>query len=519
MPHTVRRLAAIDLGTNSFHLVIADVKSNGKFTVLSKDKEVVRLGDSMTEMKHLSSPAIIRALETLRRFHQLAQSMDAPVRAIATSAVREALNRDSFLALVREELGFDIEVVSGFEEARLIYLGVLQALPVYRKRVLLVDIGGGSTEFLVGTEGDVAYVNSLKIGAVRLTRRFFADGTIKPRQVEECRAHLAGALDPIVRAIRKHPFEIAVGSSGTILNTASMILAASGVEIDDDPLSMTIGRKDLPAIVDAVLQARTLAKRKSLPGIDPGRADIIVAGILILEQVFEQLKLKEMTTSVYALREGILLDTIHKLAGEERLVTHLTDIRRASIYHLAESCHYEPYHAATVRRLALSLFDQLVPVHNLGKAEREYLEAAAVLHDIGYHISHAQHHKHSYYIIRHSQLLGFTDQEIEIIANVARYHRKSHPKSKHDSFPRLSERDQETVQALSALLRIADGLDRRHQDIFASMHADHTPRIVTIHLHLRRPTDAGIELWGAERRKELFEEFFRRSVRFVLEQN
>ncbi|MBR9977655.1 MAG: Ppx/GppA family phosphatase [Bacteroidetes bacterium] len=519
MPHTVRRLAAIDLGTNSFHLVIADVESNGKFTLLTKDKEVVRLGESMNEMKHLSSPAIIRALEALRRFQQLAQSMDAPVRAIATSAVREALNRDSFLELVREELGVDIEVVSGFEEARLIYLGVMQALPVYKKSVLLVDIGGGSTEFLVGREGHVQYVNSLKIGAVRLTRRFFSGGTIKPRQVEECRRHLAGALDPIVRAVQNYPFELAVGSSGTILNTASMILAAQGMDIDDDPLSMTIQRKDLSSIIDTVLSARTLAQRKTISGIDPGRADIIVAGILILEQVFAQLKLKEMTTSVYALREGILLDTVHKLAGEERLVAHLTDIRRASIYHLAESCHYEPYHAATVRRLALSLFDQLKSMHKLGNAEREYLEAAAVLHDIGYHISHAQHHKHSYYIIRHSQLLGFTDREIEIIANVARYHRKSHPKSKHENFPKLPERDQETVSALSTMLRIADGLDRRHQDIFSTIRAEHSARIVIIRLYLRRPTDAGIELWGAERRKELFEEFYRLPVRFVLEQD
>lgn len=518
MPKTVRRLAAIDIGTNSFHLVIADVKANGKFTVLGKDKEVVRLGESMTDMKHLGTAAIERAMGTLRRFTLLAQSMDAPIRAIATSAVREALNQDALITRARDELGIEIEVVSGFEEARLIYLGVLQALPVYQKCVLLMDIGGGSTEFLVGREGAVRYVNSLKIGAVRLSRRYFHGATIKPRAVEECRAFLAGALNPIVRAVREHPFEIAIGSSGTILNTASMILATRGEMVEADPNAMTIRRADLDAVVTSILAAGTLARRREIPGIDPERADIIVAGVLILEQIFAQLNLKELTTSVYALREGILLDTVQKLTGEARSVDHLTDIRKASVHHLAESCQYEPRHAATVRRTALSLFDQLRAVHGLGNAEREYLEAAAVLHDIGYHISHAQHHRHSYYLIRHSELLGFTDREIEIIANVARYHRKSHPKMKHEGFPRLAERDRRIVLALAALLRIADGLDRRHQDIFAAVTARRERGEVVLRLALKRDTDPTIELWGAERRKELFEELFQLPVVLQVEQ-
>ncbi|MFZ1731319.1 MAG: Ppx/GppA phosphatase family protein [Bacteroidota bacterium] len=517
MPNTIRRLAAIDIGTNSFHLVIADVKSNGKFTVLSKDKEVVRLGEGMTDMKHLSTTAINRAMETLRRFKQLAQSMDAPLRAVATSAVREALNRDVFIDRARNELGLEIEVVSGFEEARLIYLGVLQALPVYQKSILLTDIGGGSTEFLAGQQGSVQYVNSLKIGAVRLTRRYFSSGSIKTKSVEECRAYVAGAITPIVRAMKKQPVEMVVGSSGTILNSASMILAARGIEHSGDPNAMSIKKQDLAALVETVLAAKTVQQRREIPGIDPGRADIIVAGVLILEQIFSELKLKEMVTSVYALREGILLDSIQKLAGEDRMVDHLTDIRKASIYHLAESCHYEPRHSATVRRMALSLFDQLRDLHKLGGAEREYLEAAAVLHDIGYHISHSQHHKHSYYLIRHSELLGFTDREIEIIANVARYHRKSHPKAKHESFPELAERDQSLVRALSALLRIADGLDRRHQDIFAAIAVERTKNSIDLRLALKRDTDPNIELWGAERRKELFEILYDTSVRLIVE--
>ncbi|PLX31263.1 MAG: exopolyphosphatase, partial [Ignavibacteria bacterium] len=287
MPNQIRRLAAIDLGTNSFHLVIADVKSNGKFTVVGKDKEGVRLGEGMTDMKHLSEDACDRALDTLRRFSLLAQSHDAPIRAIATSAVREALNRDALVQRVRDELGLEIEVVSGFEEARLIYLGVLQALPVYNKRALLVDIGGGSTEFLLGERGGVQYANSLKLGAVRLTRRYFLGKTIKAREIEECRAHLIGALNPIVRAMKGRQVDVHVGSSGTILNVAGMILAAKGEYYNYDEGNVTITLKDLRGIVETVIAHKTVERRRQLPGIDPGRADIITAGVLILEQVFE----------------------------------------------------------------------------------------------------------------------------------------------------------------------------------------------------------------------------------------
>ncbi|MCB2205444.1 Ppx/GppA family phosphatase [bacterium] len=517
MPDNIRKLAAIDLGTNSFHLVIADIKSNGKFTMLGKDKEVVRLGEGMTDMKHLGEEAMDRAVDTLRRFSLIAQTHGAPIRAVATSAVREALNRDEFLRRVRDELQIEIEVVSGYEEARLIYLGVLQALPVYKESTLLVDIGGGSTEFLVGEEGSVHYANSLKLGAVRLTRRYFSGKTLKNKDIDACRAHLIGALDPVVRAIKNRPLTAVVGSSGTILNVAGMILAARGEEFNQDEGNVTIEKKDLKRITSDVLSRKTVGLRRAIPGLDPARADIIVAGILILEQVFEQLKLDTMVTSKYALREGILLDTLQKLVGEERSVNHLTDIRKASIYHLAESCHYEARHAATVRKNALALFDQLRELHELGHTDREYLEAAAVLHDIGYHISHSQHHKHSYYIIRHSELMGFTDREIEIVANIARYHRKSHPRSKHEGFPRLVEEDQTRVRKLSAMLRIADGLDRRHRDIFASVLCEIGKKHVTISLGLKRDTDYSIEVWGAERRKELFEEVFSRKVSIMVE--
>jgi exopolyphosphatase / guanosine-5'-triphosphate,3'-diphosphate pyrophosphatase len=507
MPNTIRRLAAIDLGTNSFHLVIADVKPNGKFTIVTRDKEMVRLGEGFNELKQLRDEAIESAIETLRRFVLIAQSLNAPVRAIATSAVREALNQGEFLRRVRESIGLEIEVVSGFEEARLIYLGVLQALPVYQKNILLVDIGGGSTEFLAGSRGIVDYANSLKLGAVRLTQRFFPSSTIAKKDIAACREHLAGALNPIVRAMRDRPIDLAVGTSGTIMSAAVMVMIMNRVPLLlDDTNNLVITRSDLDVLVRTITHARTIEKRRLIEGMDPARADIIVAGALILEQVFEQLGLQSMVTSKYALREGIMLDTLHKLIGEERSVAHLTDIRKASIMHLGDSCHIEQQHADTVRSMALSLFDQLRDLHGLGNPEREYLEAAALLHDIGYHISHAAHHKHSYYLIRHSELLGFTDREIEIIANVARYHRKSHPKLKHDGYPRLKDEDRNVVRILAGLLRVADGLDRRHMAVFQELRCRIEEDAIHIDALLRNSCDTSIELWGAERRKELLEE-------------
>ncbi|MBL0173967.1 MAG: Ppx/GppA family phosphatase [Ignavibacteria bacterium] len=502
------RLAAIDIGTNSFHMIVAAVRANGTFTVLGREKEVVRLGEGSTDMKHLSDAAITRGIAVLKRFKLIAENHGAEIRAVATSAVREALNREAFVERVRRDIGVAVDVVSGFEEARLIYLGVLQALPVFHKRALLVDIGGGSTEFLLGKAGAVHFANSLKLGAVRLTNRFFSGKTLRQKDVDECRTWIAGALDPVQRDLRGREIDIVVGSSGTILTMASMIHATQGRDVDADEGGLVIAKKDLRRVVAELLAADTTAKRRLIPGLDPARADIVVAGALLLERVFDSLGIKEMVTSKYALREGLLLDTIQKKSGDERAVARLRDIRKASVRELTETCRAEPRHAAAVTRYALEIFDQTHDLHGLGNTEREHLEAAAMLHDIGYHISHSLHHRHSYYIIRHAEMLGFTEGEKERIANVARYHRKSHPRIKHENFAPLSERDKDVVRKLSAILRVADGLDRRHRGLFNTILCLQRGRTMVFQVATARHTDTSLELWGAERRKELFEEVF-----------
>ncbi len=508
---TNSRLAAIDIGTNSIHLVIAEVNpETGMFKILGREREMVRLGSSAGDMKFLSKDAMDRGIETLNRFKGFADSAEAPVRAVATSAVREALNRQEFIDRVKEVVGIRIEIASGIEEARYIYLGILQALPVFNKRILLIDIGGGSTEFLIGSQREIFYTDSFKLGALRLTMRFFPDGELNPRSIKECRRYIRGMLSIVVREFRSLGFESAVGSSGTVLNIANVINTEKHGEDKSRLNNFTFTADELYETVDKIIDAKSAKQRAKIPGIDPDRADIIPAGAILLEQIFKELKLKEITVSEFALREGILLDTYEK---KFRLKNpdHLNDIRYKSVLQMAESFRFEREHAEHTAGLALSIFDQTKDLHKLGDTEREYLEAATVLHEIGNFISHTQHHRHSYYLIRNAELLGFTEDEKEIIANIARYHRKSHPKSKHPEFSKLNDEDRDVVKKLSSILRIADGLDRTHSSVVEDVYVRLDGDTISFVLNKNKPGSSGtleLEIWGAEQKKKLFEETF-----------
>jgi exopolyphosphatase/guanosine-5'-triphosphate,3'-diphosphate pyrophosphatase len=508
------RLAAIDLGTNSFHLIIVEINpETGKFKILGREKENVRLGSSSTDMKYISMDAIRRGIDTLKRFKGLAESAGAPVRAIATSAVREALNRDDFINRVKTETGIRVETASGVEEARYIYLGVLQALPVFEKRVLLIDIGGGSTEFLIGYRQEILYDNSLKLGAIRLTQRFFTPDKLEQKAIKECKKYVSGYMYPGIRGLENFGYECAVGSSGTIVNIANIIRIKRGEDPDSRLNNFTFTKDELEEVTNEILGTKTIKERVKINGLDPERADIIPAGVIILRQIFKELKIKEMVVSEFALREGIIYDTIEKemnIPGG----SYIHDLRTKSVLHLAENYAYEKEHAGHTAQLALKLFDQTTKLHNLGLKEREYLEAAAVLHEIGSFVSHSQHHRHSYYLIRNSELLGFTENEKEIIANIARYHRKSHPKPKHAEFVKLLPEDQLIVRKLASILRIADGLDRTHNSAVTDIDCIMNEKDLTIRLAGRNSSPLDLEIWGGEMKKGLFEETFDVIVKF-----
>jgi exopolyphosphatase/guanosine-5'-triphosphate,3'-diphosphate pyrophosphatase len=509
-------LAAVDIGTNSVHLVVARVDED-RLDVLESEREMVRLGSSAGDMKRLAPDAIDRGIAALRRFAQVAAIHGAPVRAVATSAVREAENRDEFLERARAA-GVEVDVISGFEEARLIHLGVLRAVPVFDRRVLVCDIGGGSTELVVGTGTDVLTSRSLKMGAIRLTQRHFPDGRASKRGVEACRRDVQALLAPVAPRLRRAGFEVFVGSSGTIETVVAMAAARAAARDDRPPPrtlnATTVSRDDVDEVVRRLVKAPTAKERARIPGLDARRADIILGGSLILEQVMHVLDIGEVTFSSNALREGVLLDTWRRQHGGS--LHHLSDLRRRSVLQLAGRMDEDPAHSAQVADLALQLFDATVGLHGLGDDSREVLHAAALLANVGLFVSHAGHHRHSYYLIRNSELLlGFTDHEIELIALVARYHRKSHPKRKHPEFAALDPEDQRRVRVLAGLLRVAVGLDRNHGARVAEVAARTDGDRLVVEAVPADGQDVSLELYAANARSALLSEALDRPVAVV----
>jgi len=397
-----------------------------------------------------------------------------------------------------------VNVISGVEEARLIHLGVLQAVPVFDRRLLLCDIGGGSTELLVGQRGEVLASRSLKLGAIRLTRRFFDGKLMHPGALDACRRHVRSTIAPFARAVRRLEVEVAVGSSGTITTLAEMAaIRASGAR-PRSASNLVLTTDQLDDLVVELAGAPTAEARAELLGLDPARADIIVAGAVILEQVVHELGLAEVLTSDYALREGVLLDTWRRRHGGS--LHHLSDLRRQSVVDLSELMDDDPPHSAQVARLALELFDATRDRHRLGDDAREILEAAALLCNVGIFVSHAQHHKHSYYVIRGTdRLTGFKDHEVELIALVARYHRKSDPKPKHPEFAALRDDAKQEVRVLAGLLRVAIGLDRNHAARVRSVTVDDAGDRLAVLAAPADGEDIGLELYAAGSRSGLLE--------------
>ena len=506
-------MAAIDIGTNSFHLVVARPTGNNRFEILARDKEVVRLGSGSGDMKELQADAIERGVAALGRFRRIADTFGAEVHAVATSAVREAENRDDFLeaALVKANIG--VEVISGVEEARLIHLGVLQAVPVFDQQVLVVDIGGGSTEFIVGRGEEVLAARSLKVGAIRLTERFFRKEPVKKKAVDDARKFVKSYLPRVSEMVADAGgFEVGVGSSGTILNVAEMVRARRG----PDRQVGVGGRQarlpsftvdDLAEVVDDLVSRPRAADRLAVPGLDPRRADIILGGVVVLEQIFRSLGIAELVTSDFALREGVLLDVVRR--GRTGTLGHLRDLRYESVLHLAALVPGEREHCERIAALASQLFEGARHLSGLSEQAEEWLEAAAILQNVGLVISHDRHHLHSYYVIRNSELLtGFTDHELELIALVARYHRKSTPKARHPEYAHLHEADQRVVEILSGMLRIAAGLDRTRCGAVSRLRVDggEHGEPLRILVETAPGADADLELYSARNRKDLLED-------------
>jgi exopolyphosphatase/guanosine-5'-triphosphate,3'-diphosphate pyrophosphatase len=507
-----RVLAAVDIGTNSVHMVIARVGPDGRMEILEREKDMVRLGRSAGDMKELAPDAIDRGVAALKRCRSVADAHGAELAAVATSAVREAENRREFLDRAWDEAGVSVEVISGFEEARLIHLGVLQSLPLFDERVLLCDIGGGSTEVLLGQRGDVLASRSFRLGAIRVTERFLTKDPVKPKHVERSRQHAETVLAAFGDEVAGAGFDTVVGASGTIETVVAMALAARGEGSGLRTLNgQRISAAEVTDVVELLAGTPDPKERAGLPGMDAKRADILLGGAVILEQFVRCFGVEELVFSDYALREGVLLDQARRRSGAT--LHHLQDLRRRSVTHLMELTDEHPRHSEEIARHALGLFDGLRPLLDLGDEARPLLEAAALLCNVGTFISHSGHHKHSYYVIRNSEhLAGFTDREIELIAQVARYHRKSAPKAKHEEWRALRRPDRELVVHLAAVLRVAIGLDRSHRSRVARTSVTWDDDTLVVHLHPAGGESVDLERHAAEQRVDLLEDVTARTV-------
>ncbi len=503
-------LAAIDIGTNSIRLAVVRVEENHSISTLGMHREVVRLGEGEFEHNHMTPDAISRGALVCKKFAEVARGFGASeIIAFATSATREAENREEFIERVWQEAGIEVRVISGREEARLIWLGVTSGVELGDRRAVLIDIGGGSTEVIVGTSDGYRLLESLRLGAIRVSNRYFPDdGPVSPEAFARVQKQVLGVAAPVARRVKDLGFALAMGSAGTITTLADIVARRTG----EGPLSglrnYFVKQSDVREAVQALCKM-PLAERLRVPGMDANRADIILGGAAVLVTLMEACGIERMLISDRGLRDGILLD--HLLREESaREEFNAQSVRRRSILQLARACNYETEHAEHTGFLALRLFDELqeLGAHNYGTVERELLEYAALVHDIGLFISHSNHHKHAYYLIRNSDLLGFDDTEIDLMANVALYHRKGLPKKRHENLASLGRSERQRISVLSAMLRIAEGLDRSHLGLVKEIRITRDSRPKRFRLTLFSDSDCQLEVWGVQNAAELFEYVF-----------
>jgi exopolyphosphatase / guanosine-5'-triphosphate,3'-diphosphate pyrophosphatase len=506
------RIAALDLGSNSFHLLVVDAHPDGTFVPIVREKEMLRLGDVVSREGRITEAAAERVVATIRRFHTLAEAAGAhEFVAKATSAIREADNGGALIDHIFEETGIRIAVISGREEARLIFGAIRASVVLDPGPALCFDLGGGSLEVMVGDTSGLAWSDSVHLGVARLTAELVAGDPPSSDDRRRLSERLTSHLLPVAEQVTDFAPRLAVGSSGTLCDLARMVAAHRDGTVPVSVNHLRVGRDDLLEIHDKVL-SMTSAERARLPGLEPRRADLVPAGSMFLVTAMELFGFDEMVMSEWALREGIVLDAIgHHDPVDWSDDDH--DIRRASVIGLARRCNWDEAHARHVAQLAVSLFDQTLPIHKLGDDDRELLEHAALLHDIGEHVSAESHHKHTAYLIQHGRLRGYAPDEVLALAALARYHRRSEPKPSHEPFRVLADDAQERVRVLAGILRVADGLDASHGQTIDGVDVEREEALLRLRVHARG--DCDVELWGARRKRGLLEKTVGRKVEVV----
>ena len=503
------RLAAIDIGTNSVHMIVVRVRPDFSFEVIDREKEMVRLGAGGLDGRRLTREAMAAALQALSKFERLARSHQVDeILAAATSATREAENGGDLLAAIESQTGIRPRIITGSEEARLIHLAAVYGVDT-PKPAVVIDIGGGSVEVTLGAGDQVRFARSFKLGVLRLSERFVTSDPLSKRDERKMVDHIGGLVDRYLAHIVAAGYDRVIGTSGTILSLGSVAAALDSGAAPEEVRNLRVSAKAIRKVRKLVVD-QPIARRLEIPALDPRRADLVVAGAVLLDTLLRTLGARDITLCDLALREGLVLDFIQRNGRHIRQVEEVPDVRRRSVLELAERSGWEEAHARQVSRLALALFDGLRSVHGLGDREREWLDYAALLHDVGTHISFERHHRHSYYLIKNGDLRGFEPTEIEVIALSARYHRRAEPSRDHDGYGDLPGSLRRTVRVLGAILRLAESLDRSRHSMIRSLRVRTSADALTILLEARG--DAELEVWAAHRQLAPLERLLDRSL-------
>jgi exopolyphosphatase/guanosine-5'-triphosphate,3'-diphosphate pyrophosphatase len=511
------RIAAIDIGTNSIHMVIAVARGGAAFDVVDREREVTQIGRGSFAAGRLRRDAMQRTIEALTRFARLARRHQVDrILCTATAAVREARNGGEFLKAARAASGVSPRVIPTEEEGRLIYLAVKSALQLSAEPCLLVDIGGGSVQLVVGTRERCLKTFSAPLGALRLTEQLIGSDPPSRRDLTRLRRRVRQRLDDVLPGIRALKPEQVYGSSGSIHAVAQIAHALETGASLQHLNGHVVAAASIDRLVERIVRM-SQEERERLPGIDAARAEILIPGAVVLGELLHELPARQITLSDFGVREGLVTDYLTFHAREISALQQVDDLRLRSVFALLAKFGADGPHPRHVAKLSLELFDGLQPEHRLPPEAREVLQYAALLHDVGSAIGYDGHHDHSSYVIRHGNLRGLSAEEVGLVALVARYHGKAQPRKRDAEFRALRPSDRRMVRWLAALLRIAEGLERSHYQLIRTVRVSRRGGRVAIRPVARR--EAQLELWAARRRTGLLAELLKRDVSVTLERS
>ncbi|MCC9607801.1 Ppx/GppA family phosphatase [Blastopirellula sp. JC732] len=500
------KLAAIDIGSNSLRLVVAQVTPGPDYRVLDEERQSTRLARSVSSTGRLDEESIQESLDALRRFKKIASGFDVNfTKTIATCAVREAENGTEFCARASADVGLDIDVISAEQEGQLAFLSVARAFDITDRNIAIADIGGGSTEIILASAGHVDQIFATQLGAVRMTELYGPQTTLF-EQPDDYKRMTEEVDRELRKTIKKKPFvpQAMYGTGGTFTTLAAMMMAHKG-EVGQPEWGYRITHADVSHMLDT-LKKMNMKQRRSVAGLNADRADIIVAGLIIIDRMMARLEVNVLHVHDRGIRDGLIISMIDPT--DDARVSEEDSKQEMEFF--AKSCGVDMPHTLHVANLAVELYEQLAEPLKLSPADARLIYASAVLQDVGYLINYEKHHKHSYNLILNSQLPGLSRHELELVANVARYHRGSNPKRKHRNFTRLSPEDQERVRALASILRLAGALDRSHSQHVKAVKAETT--LTQVKLILTAQGDAEVDVWAARSRAEFFEKVFNLEV-------